>query len=157
MSNALPVNKILVSACLYGHCTRYDGKNNAIIDKTFFNWKNRGMLVPVCPEELGGLKTPRCPSEIRDGKVFTKDGEDVTDAFKKGAEEVLKIVKEKGIRLAIMKDGSPSCGCKSIYDGSFSGKKIKGAGICARLLLESGVVVLSENDIATAKVFLKEK
>ncbi len=155
--NARPVNKILVSACLYGHCTRYDGKNNAIIDKSFFSWKNRGMLVPVCPEVLGGLSTPRCPSEICEGKVISKDGEDVTETFNKGAEEVLKIVKEQGIRLAIMKDGSPSCGCKNIYDGTFSGKKIKGAGICARLLLESGVVVLSENDIEVAKVFLKEK
>lgn len=157
MSDARPVDKILVSACLYGYATRYDGKNNAIIDKSFFNWKNRGMLVPVCPEELGGLKTPRCPAEICGEKVMTKDGEDVTEAFKKGADEVLKIVKEKGIRIAIMKDGSPSCGCKHIYDGSFSGKKKNGEGICARLLLESGVVVLSENDIDVAKVFLKEK
>lgn len=153
----LPKKKILVSACLYGHCTRYDGDSNLLKDKTFLEWKNRGMLIPVCPEVLGGLSTPRCPSEICDGKVYTMDGEDVTGQFEKGADEALKIAKENNVLFAILKDGSPSCGCKNVYDGTFSGKKIKGSGVCARKLLENGVLVLAESDMIAAQVFLNEK
>ena len=153
----LPKKKILVSACLYGHCTRYDGESCLFRDKTFLEWKNRGMLIPVCPEILGGLSTPRSPSEIRDNKVLNKDGADVTQQFQKGADEVLKIAKENHVIFAILKDGSPSCGCKHIYDGSFTGKKIDGSGVCARTLLENGILVFSENDIASAKIFLNEK
>lgn len=148
--------KILVSACLYGYCTRYDGRNNLLKDKTFLEWKNRGKLIPVCPEVLGGLSTPRPPAEICDGCVINKDGNDVTENFVKGAQEALKIAKENNVVVAVLKDGSPSCGCRNIYDGSFSGKKIQGAGICARLLLENGIVVMSENDIATARILLNE-
>ena len=157
MSKHNPKKKILVSACLYGYCTRYDGRSNLLLDKTFLDWKNRGLLIPVCPEVLGDLPTPREPSEICDGRVLAKDGKDVTDNFEKGAQEALKIARENNVMIAILKDGSPSCGCKQIYDGSFSGKKISGAGVCARLLLENGIVVLSENDIATAKVLLNEE
>lgn len=148
--------KVLVSACLYGYCTRYDGRSNLLKDKTFLEWKNRGKLIPVCPEVLGGLSTPRPPAEICGGCVINKDGNDVTENFVKGAQEALKIAKENNVVVAVLKDGSPSCGCRNIYDGSFSGKKIPGAGICARLLLENGIAVMSENDIATAKVLLNE-
>lgn len=156
MSKNTPKKKVLVSACLYGYCTKYDGGHNILLDKTFLDWKNRGMLIPVCPEVLGGLSTPRLPSEICNGRIKAKDGTDVTDNFNRGAEEVLKIARENNVMIAIMKDGSPSCGCKQIYDGNFSGKKINGAGVCARLLLENGIVVLSENDTATAKILLNE-
>lgn len=149
--------KVLVSACLYGHCTRYDGKSNILKDKTFLDWKNRGMLIPVCPEVLGGLSVPRPPAEICNGRVVTEDGTDVTENFVRGAEEALKIAKENNVTVAVMKDGSPSCGCKSVYDGTFCGTKISGSGICARLLLENGIVVMSENDIATAKILLNEE
>lgn len=148
--------KILVSACLYGYCTRYDGRSNLLKDKTFLEWKNRGKLIPVCPEVLGGLSTPRTPAEIRNGRVVNKDGDDVTNSFAKGAQEVLKIAKENNVIVAILKDGSPSCGCTKIYDGSFSGRKIPGSGICARLLIENGIVVMSENDISTARILLNE-
>lgn len=148
--------KVLVSACLYGYCTRYDGKSNFLLDKTFLDWKNRGKLIPVCPEELGGLSIPRPPAEIRDGRVVTKDGGDVTENFVKGAEEVLKIAKENNVVVAVFKDGSPSCGCNTIYDGSFTGTKVPGPGICARLLIENGIVVMSEKDVATAKILLNE-
>lgn len=148
--------KILVSACLYGYCTKYDGGNNLLIDKTFLGWKNRGILIPVCPEELGGLSTPRKPSEICGELVKDSDGNDVTACFIKGAEEALRIAKENNVLFAIMKDGSPSCSCKHIYDGTFSKTKINGAGICARLLLENGIVVLTENDMQTAKILLNE-
>ncbi len=151
------MKKILVSACLYGHCTRYDGKNNLLLDNTFFKWKNRGLLVPVCPEELGGLSTPRKPSEIKDNRVINSDGEDVTDNFERGANAALKIAKENNVLFAIMKDGSPSCGSTQIYDGSFTGTKINGSGVCAKLLLQNGIVVLSENDMLTAKILFNEK
>ncbi len=147
----------MVSACLYGYCTRYDGKSNILKDKTFLDWKNRGKLIPVCPEVLGGLSIPRPPAEICGEKVVTKDGTDVTENFIRGAEETLKIAKENNVTVAVMKDGSPSCGCKRVYDGSFTSTKVAGSGICARLLLENGIVVMSENDIETAKILLNEK
>ncbi|MDO5311186.1 MAG: DUF523 domain-containing protein [Clostridia bacterium] len=152
-----PKKKILVSACLYGYCCRYDGRSNLLRDKTFLDWKNRGLLVPVCPEVLGGLKTPRLPSEISDGRVINREGEDVSAQFNKGADEALKLAKENNVLFAIMKDGSPSCGCKHIYDGSFSGTKINGSGVCAKLLLENGIVVLAEDDMFTAKILFNEK
>ncbi len=151
------MKKILVSACLYGYCTRYDGKSNLLRDKTFMEWKNRGLLVPVCPEELGGLSTPRKPSEIKDGRVINSAGEDVTENFESGADKALKIAKENNVLFAILKDGSPSCGCKQIYDGSFTNTKISGSGVCAKHLLENGIVVLSENDMLTAKILFNEK
>lgn len=154
---AYPKKKILVSACLYGYCTRYDGTACMLRDKTFLEWKNRGMLVPVCPEELGGLSTPREPSEICGERVINKADTDVTEAFERGAAEALKIARENNVLFAIMKDGSPSCGSRRIYDGSFSGTSISGSGICARLLLENGIVVLPETDMAAARVLLNEK
>lgn len=150
------MKKILVSACLYGHCTRYDAKSNIFKDELFLEWKNRGMLIPVCPEELGGLKTPRLPAEIQGDKVINSDGEDVTENFRKGAEETLKIAKDNNVRFAILKEGSPSCGCKTVYDGTFSGKKVSGSGVCAKMLLQNGIVVLSEEDMFVANVLLNE-
>lgn len=151
------MKKILVSACLYGQCTRYDGTSRIFKDKTFLEWKNRGMLIPVCPEVLGGLKVPRLPCEICDGRVLNSDGEDLTESFKLGASETLKLARNNNVIFAIFKDGSPSCGCKTVCDGSFSGKKISGSGVCASLLLREGIVVLSEEDMQTAKVLLNEK
>lgn len=151
------MKKILVSACLYGYCTRYDGKSNLLRDKTFMEWKNRGLLVPVCPEELGGLSTPRKPSEIKNNRVINSDNEDVTENFEKGADEAVKIAKENNVLFAILKDGSPSCGSTQIYDGTFTGTKISGSGVCAKKLLQNGIVVLSENDMLTAKILFNEK
>ena len=145
--------KILVSACLYGECTKYDGKNNILKNPFFLKWKNRGELVPVCPEMLGGLKTPRPCSEICGEKVVNTEGADVTENFRKGAEETLKIARENNVLFAILKQGSPSCGCKEIYDGTFSGNKIPGAGVTARMLLDNGIVVFDENDIGVAHLF----
>jgi uncharacterized protein YbbK (DUF523 family) len=105
------------------------------------------ILIPVCPEQLGGLPTPREPAEIREGKVITKSGKDVTENFKRGAEEVLKIAKLFGISEAIFKQGSPSCGCGRVYDGTFSGKIIEGDGITATLLKKRGIKVITEEDL----------
>ena len=144
--------KILVSACLYGECTKYDGTNNICKHPLFLKWKNKGELVPVCPEVLGGLKTPRPCSEICGERVMNTEGEDVTEQFRKGAEETLKKAREEGVILAILKQGSPSCGCKEIYDGTFSCKKIKGEGIFARMLIENGIPVFDETGVEYAKL-----
>lgn len=146
------MKKILVSACLYGECTRYDGKSNLLKNPIFLKWKNMGVLVPVCPEVLGGLKTPRPCSEIKDGKVVNKLGEDVTKQFEDGAKKALEIARENDVVFAVLKQSSPSCGCKKIYDGTFSGKKIPGSGIAAEMLLNNGIVVFDEDDINTAKM-----
>jgi len=144
--------KILVSACLYGECTKYDGTCNLLKHPLFLKWKNMGELIPVCPEVMGGLPTPRPCSEIKDGKVVNTEGQDVTDNFNKGAQEALKIARENGITFAILKQGSPSCGCKKIYDGTFSGKKISGMGVTARLLTDNGIVVFDEDDMNLANL-----
>ncbi|MBM6839106.1 DUF523 domain-containing protein, partial [Clostridium saudiense] len=115
-----------------------------------------GKAILICPEQLGGLPTPRIPSEMiekaekilkREGKILAKDGRDVTEEFVKGANEVEKIAKKLNIEGAILKDGSPSCGVNYVYDGTFTGKKIKGRGITAEILVKNGISVISENDI----------
>ncbi len=144
--------KILISACLYGECTKYDGGNNIIKHPLLLKWKNMGELVPVCPEMLGGLPSPRPASELCGDRVINTEGEDVTDMFSKGAEEALRIAKENNVIFAILKQGSPSCGCKKIYDGTFSGNKIAGMGVAARLLTDNGIVVFDENDMMLANL-----
>lgn len=144
--------KILVSACLYGECTKYDGGNNILKHPLFLKWKNMGELVPVCPEMLGGLPCPRKASELCGDRVINTEGEDVTAMFGKGAEDTLRIARENNVIFAILKQGSPSCGCKKIYDGTFSGNKISGMGVAARLLTDNGIVVFDENDMALANL-----
>jgi len=135
----------LCSACLLGIRCRYDGKNKP--NKKVIKLARKGFLIPVCPEQLGGLSTPRESSEQRKGKVITKSGKDVTKNFKKGAEEVLKLAKIFSIKEAILKQRSPSCGCGEIYDGTFSGKIVKGDGITASLLKKNKIKVISEEEI----------
>lgn len=105
------------------------------------------MLIPVCPEQLGGLTTPREPAEIRNGRVITKDGVDVTDAFRKGAQEALSVAGMLACTHAILKRNSPSCGRGEIYDGTFSGEKIAGDGVLASVLMENGIVVLNDEEL----------
>ncbi len=106
-----------------------------------------GKAIPVCPEELGGLGTPRLPSEQRRDMVFSKDGADVTAAFRRGAEEALKIALEAGASEAILKAKSPSCGVGLIYDGSFSGRLIPGDGVFTTLCKAKGIQVRTEEDL----------
>ncbi|MFA5985789.1 MAG: DUF523 domain-containing protein [Parcubacteria group bacterium] len=135
----------LCSACLLGVPCRYNGASKPN-EKILVLAKNE-MLIPVCPEQLGGLSTPRKPAE-RCGKcVVARDGEDVTEQFMRGAQEVLKIAKLYDIKSAIFKQCSPSCGCGQIYDGSFTGRIIKGDGITTQLLKENGTEVLSDEDV----------
>lgn len=139
----------LVSACLAGINCKYSGKNNE--NEKIVQMVKRGEAVLVCPEQLGGLKTPRLPSEIviTEGKrkVIAKDGEDVTSEFIKGAEETLKIAKMMNIKKAILKSRSPSCGCGKIYDGSFSKTLIDGDGITAELLKQNKIEIFNEDSL----------
>jgi len=134
---------ILVSACLCGVNCKYNGGNN--LKKEILDLVKKGDAILICPEQLGGLTTPRNPSEIKiindEVHVITNNGEDVTENFKKGAEEVLKIAKELNIKKAILKKKSPSCGVREIYDGTFTNNLTKGNGITASLLIENGIEV----------------
>ncbi|CAM2075974.1 MULTISPECIES: DUF523 domain-containing protein [Clostridia] len=145
----------LISACLCGVNCKYNGLNNynEICDKLLAS----GKAILVCPEQLGGLPTPRIPSEIigessnilnyNNGSVIDKNGNDVTPQFVKGAKETLQIAKKLNIKKAILKDGSPSCGVNYIYDGNFNGTKIKGMGLTAQLLKESSIDIISELEL----------
>jgi uncharacterized protein YbbK (DUF523 family) len=146
-------SKIIVSACLTGVKCRYDGNDcmNDTIKKLVHNCS-----VPVCPEVLGGLSTSRIPAEIiccdgsdllnGNAKIINRQGDDVTEFFKRGAEKTLEIAKELQVVYAILKSRSPSCGTGEIYDGTFSGKLRKGYGITAIKLKEAGITVVSDEE-----------
>jgi uncharacterized protein YbbK (DUF523 family) len=142
---------VIVSSCLLGMNTKYDGGNNR--DENILALSEQFLFVPLCPEQLGGLSTPRPPSEIINGNVVTIDGIDVTENYLRGAKEALYFAKLYNVQYAILKDGSPSCGSNYIYDGSFSGKKVQGMGVTVKLFKENGIKVFSEHDI---KRFLDE-
>ncbi len=143
--------KILVSACLLGVNCRYDGGNSR--NENAINRNQTDELIPVCPEEAGGLPTPRPAVEIVGGdgndvldgkaKVMTPDGEDKTDEFLKGAQHALEMAQSQGATSVILKARSPSCGCGKIYDGSFSGTLIFGDGVTTALLKRHGIEVIS--------------
>lgn len=135
----------IVSACLAGVNCRFDGKSRP--NEKIMQLVKKGKAIPVCPEQLAGLTTPRENSEIRSGKVFSVSGKDETAQIKRGAEETLKIARLVGATEAIFKARSPSCGKGKIYDGSFSGKLVKGNGITTELLLKNGIKVLTEEEI----------
>ena len=135
---------LIVSACLAGFPCRYDGKN--AINPDVQQLVREGKAIPVCPEQLGGLPTPRLPAEMKAGKVISSDGNDVTEAFEKGAAVVLEIAKQYGCTGALLKARSPSCGKGRIYDGSFSGILIEGNGKTADLLMRNGITVTTEEE-----------
>lgn len=134
--------RILVSACLLGMPCRYDGKS--VSCQAVLRQIGQAELVPVCPEILGGLPTPRTPAERRGDAVVTRDGRDVTAEYLRGAQEALRLARLFGCTRAILKSKSPSCGCGPIYDGSFSGRLIPGEGVAAQLLRENGIEVCDE-------------
>jgi uncharacterized protein YbbK (DUF523 family) len=135
----------IVSACLCGINCKYDGKNN--LNAKLKERVEKGELLPVCPEVLGGLPIPRVPCEIENGRIYTRDGRDVTEQFLTGAQKTLEIAKAAGAGKAFLKQRSPSCGCGKIYDGNFSGKIISGDGITAALLKQNGIAILTEEDL----------
>lgn len=138
----------LVSACLLGEACKYSGDSN--YNQTVIDYlsERQAVVIPVCPEVLGGLPTPRTPSEIRDGRVITKDGRDVTEEFQAGAKAALRAAREHQCCIAVLKERSPSCGSRYIYDGTFTGTIIKGDGVTARLLKEAGLQVIGESKLA---------
>ncbi len=141
--NKKPREKIICSACLLGINCRYNGRTK--ISERVVELSEESELIPVCPEQLGGLPTPRPPVEIRDGCAFDETGREVSEYFQKGAKEVLKIAKANGATKAILKQRSPSCGSGQLK--MLSGQIIKGDGITAALLKANGVEVLSEEDL----------
>ncbi len=144
----------IISACLCGVNCKYNGENN--LSERCMKLFREGKAVLVCPEQLGGLSTPRDPVELNNeasevingnGKALSNQGEDVTKQFIDGAYETLRIAKELGATKAVLKEGSPSCGSNYIYDGTFSGNKIKGKGITAQVLENEGITVFSDEDL----------
>ncbi|NWF37447.1 DUF523 domain-containing protein [Mariprofundus sp. KV] len=150
------MQKIMVSACLLGEKVRYDG-GDCCQAGLIAQWQSEGRLIAICPEVAGGLPVPRPPAEMvlgdadfvlrGCGKICTEHGADVTDAFVDGAEKALALCIRHKIGLAILKEGSPSCGVSRINDGRFSGVKVEGEGVTARLLRRHGIAVFSELEV----------
>ena len=137
--------KIMVSACLMGENCKYNGGNN--YKQKVIDYVQGHEVIAVCPEVMGGLPTPRVPAEVIEGIVINKDGVNVDKEFRAGAEMALQIAIENDIDLVILQSRSPSCGSKEIYDGTFSGKRIDGQGIFAKMLVEKGFKVLDVEDL----------
>lgn len=138
---------LLISRCLLGERVRYDGGACASSDPRIEAWRAQGRLVPVCPEVDGGLDVPRPPAELVGGRALTRAGIDVTAGYDAGAQNALREARARGARVALLKQRSPSCGSREIYDGSFSGRLVPGRGIAAALLEEHGVRVFGEDEL----------
>ena len=141
------MEKLLISACLIGKNCKYSGGSNALQEEQLRQLQLCYELIPVCPEQMGGLPTPRTPAERRGEQVINRDGRDVTAEFYAGAEQTLTITKDQKIRKALLKSRSPSCGRDRIYDGSFTGTLIRGNGVTAQTLIEQGISVYTEEEI----------
>ena len=137
--------KIMVSACLLGENCKYNGGNN--LSQKVLDFIKGHEVIPVCPEVMGGLPTPRLSSEIVNGVVTASDGHSVDDEFRKGAHMGLALAEENKVELVILQSRSPSCGVKQVYDGTFSGNKIEGQGIFAQLLIENGYKIVDVEDL----------
>ncbi len=136
---------ILVSACLLGTPCRYDGASKPSLAVCALEKRYR--IIPICPEVMGGLPTPRTPSEIIGERVMMRDGRDVTENYHRGAREALRLALENGCTVAVLKAKSPSCGRDRVYDGTFTGRLTDGDGICVSLLQKNGIRVLTEVEI----------
>jgi len=156
---------VLVSACLLGSTVRYNAIHQRCESEVLARWQAQGRVVAVCPEVSGGLPVPRPPAEISPGaggakvllgqaRVFDRQGQDVSDAFISGAQHVLLQAQSQDIRVAVLKEGSPSCGSGYIYDGSFSGVRVAEKGVLAALLESAGVRVFSEDQFVEANELL---
>lgn len=152
---------ILISACLLGENCKWDGTSNRNQEVLDFirSMENQAVFHPVCPEEMGGLPTPRPASEIRraDETVVNTDGRDVTAEFLMGADLALREAKKYRCTAAILKERSPSCGSKEIYDGTFTHKKVAGKGKTAGLLSAYGIEVMGESELEKAREFIEKE
>ena len=148
------MEKVLVSACLLGEPVRYNGGASTSDDPLLARWVKEGRVVGFCPEVAGGLGTPRPRAERQGLRVITDGGRDVTSAFATGAGLALDVVREHRIRIAILKDGSPSCGSSYVYDGTFAGQRVAGRGLTAETLVRDGVRVFSETQLGEADAYL---
>ena len=137
--------KLLVSACLMGMYCRYDGKTSPLPQLS--RLLEEYSCIPVCPELFGGLPTPRVPAERRKDRIINKNGEDVTEAYVRGAAETLRLAKLCNCGAALLKERSPSCGCGAIYDGTFSGRLVQGDGLAAQTLKRYGIPVYGESQL----------
>ena len=147
--------RLLISACLLGCCCRYDGasKVHPLAEALAQHYD----LVPVCPEQLGGLPTPRPPAERQGDRVMTRDGRDVTEAYCRGGEETLRLCRLLDCQAAVLKERSPSCGLGQVYDGTFTGTLTDGDGLCARLLVGRGLRVIGESQVEELLASREEK
>lgn len=151
---------ILVSACLLGHKVKFNGEANT--NELLLKYNERGRFIAVCPECFAMLPVPRPPMEIQGGngkkvlagkaRAVDKNGMDTTNYLLTGADKVLKIAEAYHAHVAILKDGSPSCGVKQIHSGCFDGSKIKGQGVAAALLIKHGLTIYSEKDITIGRL-----
>jgi uncharacterized protein YbbK (DUF523 family) len=148
---------VLISACLLGLPCRYNGDGYPIREPGTLLADGRLHLVPVCPEQLGGLATPRPPAERAGEQVRTKAGEDVTEAYLRGADYTLTLAVRLNCRCALLKARSPSCGSGSIYDGTFSGARIPGDGVAAEVLKRAGMPVFDEEHVAEFWAFVDKE
>lgn len=147
------MKSILISACLLGVACRYDGLSKPLDREIIEKLREQYHLIPVCPEVMGGLPTPRIPAEISsDGKVFRQDGVDVSENYIRGAKEALRLAEIFQCDTVLMKEKSPSCGAGKIYDGSFSKTLTDGNGIAAELLQKNGIRIIGESKIFAEKL-----
>lgn len=145
---------VLISACLLGVNCRYNASGGTLPELA--ELMQCAQLIPVCPEILGGLPTPRPPAERLNGRVVTCEGGDVTDAYARGAAETLKLAELYGAKYAVMKERSPSCGAGEIYDGTFSHTCVSGNGVAADLLIRAGIAVYGESRAKELTELLKK-
>ncbi|WP_116245258.1 DUF523 domain-containing protein [Nocardiopsis sp. FIRDI 009] len=161
------MRRVLISSCLVGRRVRYDGGAKTVVDDVLERWRAEGRLVPYCPEVAGGLPVPRPPAEIEPGataadvlegraRILTPDGRDVTEDFVAGARSTLATARARGVAVAVLKEGSPSCGGNVVYDGTFGGHRVPGEGVTTRLLRDHGIEVFSEDELARARERLDE-
>lgn len=137
--------RLIISGCLLGLCCRFDGRSKPLSKSLLDRLQEKFQLIPACPEQLGGLATPREPSEKCGDRFRSRSGKDVTDQYQKGAQETLKLAQCFGCQRALMKEKSPSCGFGQIYDGTFTGTLISGSGAAAELLFKNDIAVYGES------------
>ncbi|MBR5152120.1 MAG: DUF523 domain-containing protein [Clostridia bacterium] len=138
---------LLISACLLGTGCRYDGKRKPLSKEVLEQLQDAYWLIPVCPEQLGGLSTPRKPAEYNGERFVCQDGTDVTEQYRKGAEESVALALLFGVKRALLKEKSPSCGYGEIYDGSFEKRLVAGNGATADALSRQGIAIFGESRI----------